>query len=300
MIVGRHWKLPHVMHYVGWPLLALFAWDVLIALLYVPFGQHWVAVNDLPMSLIGSALALLLTLRNNNAYLRWAEGRQLWGGIVNASRTLARQTRLYLAGHAAGEELIMLQVAYAQALRCHLRRQEPWGEIARLVGPELCARLKAAFERGAPNVPDALLGEIADRLAGLRRAGALDSIQLSAFDTTLATLGNTQGGTERIKNTPLPRQYTGFPRAFVQVFCALLPLAMVSDLGLATPLGSTVVGLMFLALDRVGADLENPFENLVYDVPLTAISRTVEIDLRQSLGHTGLPAALAAKDGVLW
>ena len=295
MIVGRHWKLPHVMHYVGWPLLALFAWDVLIAVLYGPLRQRWVAVNDLPMSLIGSALALLLTLRNNNAHARWLEGRQLWGGVVNSSRTLARQVRLYLAGQPAGEALVELQVAYAQALRCHLRRQEPWGEIVHLVGPELRARLQ-----GASNLPDALLAEIADRLARLRAAGTLDSVQLAAFDGTLATLGNFQGGTERIKNTPLPRQLTGFPRVFVQVFCVLLPLAMVRDLGLATPLGSTLVGFMFLALDRVGADLEHPFENLVYDVPLTAITRTIEIDLRQGLGQTGLPPPLAPKDGVLW
>ncbi len=295
MIVGRRWGLPEIMHYVGLPLLALFAWDVLIALLYVELGQRWVAVNDLPMSLIGSALALLLTLRNNNALLRWSEGRQLWGSVVNGSRTLARQVRLYLSGHAAGSALVGLQVAYAHALRCHLRRQDPWAEIAGLIGPELRARLQ-----GSSNVPDALLAEIADRLAVLRREGALDSIQLTAFDATLAALCAAQGGAERIKNTPLPRQYSAFPRAFVQVFCILLPLAMVTDLGLATPLGSTLLGFIFLALDQVGADLENPFENLAYDVPLTSITRTIEINLRQGLGQADLPAPLQPKDGVLW
>ncbi len=295
MIVARRWKLPHVVHYVGLPLLALFAWDVLIAVLYVKFRQQWVALDELPMPLIGSALALLLTLRNNNAYTRWWEARQLWGGVVNYSRTLARQVRLYLPGNAVGETLVELQVAFAQALRCHLRRQEPWKEIAHLIGPDLRARLQ-----GSSNVPDAVLAEMADRLAKLHQAGALDSVQLAAFDATLAALATLQGGTERIKNTPLPRQYAVFPRVFVQVFCVLLPLAMVRDLGLATPLGSTLVGFIFLALDRVGADLENPFENRVYDVPLTSITRTIEINLRQGLGQTDLPAPLEPKDGVLW
>ena len=54
---------------------------------------------------------------------------------------------------------------------------------------------------------------------------------------------------------------------------------------------------MFLALDQVGADLENPFENMVYDVPLT---RMIEIDLRRSLGQTDLPASVQPRDGVLW
>ena len=282
------------MHYVGWPLVALFAWDVLIALLYVEAKQAWLGLDDLPMALIGSALALLMTLRNNNAYARWWEARQLWGGVVNNCRTLARQIRLHLPGHSDGPALVDLQVAYAQALRCHLRKQDPWPEIAHLVPPGLCARL-----RGVSNVPDALLAAIADRLAALRRAGVLDTVQLAQFDTTLAALGTMQGGAERIKNTPLPRQYTVFPRVFVQVFCILLPLAMVKDLGLATPLGSTLVGFIFLALDRVGADLENPFENTAYDVPLTSITRTIEINLREAFGHAG-PKPVEVKDGVLW
>ena len=123
---------------------------------------------------------------------------------------------------------------------------------------------------------------------------------MAQFDGTLAALGNMQGGAERIKNTPLPRQYTIFPKVFVQLFCVLLPLAQVTDLGIATPLGSTLVGFLFLALDRVGADLENPFENDIYDVPLTSITRTIEINLRQALGLKNVPAPLEPVDGVLW
>jgi putative membrane protein len=295
VIIARRWHLPHVMHYVGWPMAALFAWDVLITLLYAVFDQKWVAVNDLPTPLIGSALALLISIRNNNAYARWWEARQLWGGIVNNSRTLARQVKMFLPGNDVATGLIELQIAYVHALRLALRKQDPWPEIAPLLPAGLQAQLA-----GSRNVPDALLAAIADRLSLLHRAGALDTIALSAFDTTLATLGNMQGGAERIKNTPLPRQYTVFPKVFVQLFCVILPLAQVTDLGIATPLGSTLVGFLFLALDRVGADLENPFENDIYDVPMTSITRTIEINLRQSLGQTTLPPAVEPVKGVLW
>ena len=295
MIVFRGRRLPHAMHYVGLPLLLLFGWDTLIAVLYVGLGAKWASVNDLPMPLIGSALAIFVSLRNNSAYARWWEARQLWGGVVNSSRTLARQARLYLPDDSAADRMVRLQVAYAHALRCHLRKQDAGEEVARLVGRAVEERL-----RGSSNVPDAILAEIADLLAALRKRGVLDTIQLAAFDGTLATLANMQGGTERIKNTPMPRQYTVFPRVFVQIFCVLLPLAMVADLGWATPLGSTLVGFIFLALDRVGSDLENPFENTIYDVPLTSITRTIEINLRQGLGHDDLPTPLAPVDGVLW
>ncbi len=294
MMVTRSPKLHEILHYVGWPFWALLGWDVLIAALYVPGRQHWVSLNDLPMPLLGSALAIFISLRNNNAYARWWEARQLWGGVVNYSRTLARQTRIYLPDHPDQAVICDLQSAYAQALRCHLRRQAPWDEIAHLVpAPTL------EWLRGQANVPDAVLAAIADRLAPLLADGTIDSIQASSLSDTMTQLANMQGGAERIKNTPMPRQYNYFPRLFVQVFCVLLPLAMVSDLGLATPLGSTAVGFVFLALDRVGRDLEDPFENRIYDVPMTSITRTIEINLNSLLGRKG-PEPVTPVDGVLW
>jgi len=295
MIVARRWKLFYIARSIAPALIPLLIWDVLITVLFVVFNQAWVSVDALPMPLIGTAVAVLVTIRNNIAYARWWEARQLWGGVVNNSRTLARQARLYLPGAAAATVLVRLQVAYGHALRCHLRKQEPWTRIADFVAPEILARL-----RQSSNVPEALLGEIANHLAALGRAGTLDTVALAAFDTTLAALANMQGGVERIKNTPLSRQYSVFPNIFLHVFCLLLPLAMVADLRLGTPLGSALVGLLFLLLDRVGADLENPFENSIHDVPLTAITRTIEINLREGLGQTDLPPPLKPRKGVLW
>jgi putative membrane protein len=56
---------------------------------------------------------------------------------------------------------------------------------------------------------------------------------------------------------------------------------------------------MFLAVLRIGDDLVDPFDNSVHDVPLTAMCRTIEIDLLQSIGDPA-PAAVQAERGVLW
>jgi ion channel-forming bestrophin family protein len=80
----------------------------------------------------------------------------------------------------------------------------------------------------------------------------------------------------------------------------LLPVALVTSMGWFTPLGSTLVGFIFLALDRIGRDLEDPFENTIYDVPMTSITTAIEVNLRQLLGETNLPAATKPVDGVLW
>ena len=60
------------------------------------------------------------------------------------------------------------------------------------------------------------------------------------------------------------------------------------------------MGFIFLALNQVGADLESPFENAIYDVPLTSITRAIEINLRQGLGQTDVPPPVRPEKGVLW
>jgi putative membrane protein len=57
---------------------------------------------------------------------------------------------------------------------------------------------------------------------------------------------------------------------------------------------------MFLTLDQIGRDLENPFENLPNDISLTALCRTIEINLKQMLGEREVPEPLKPVDGVLW
>src|SRR3546814_3988938 len=104
---------------------------------------------------------------------------------------------------------------------------------------------------------------------------------------------------ERIKNTPLPNGFRFFPNLFTRVFCVLLPIALVESLGLATPIGSTLIGLVFLAVLSIGEDLTDPFANSVHDVPLTAMCRTIEIDLLQTAGLPA-PEPLTPDHGVLW
>jgi len=77
-------------------------------------------------------------------------------------------------------------------------------------------------------------------------------------------------------------------------------LGMVASLELFTPIGSTVVGFIFLALDQIGRNLEDPFENLPHDISLTAICRTIEINLKQMIGETEIPEPLTPVNGVLW
>ncbi len=63
---------------------------MLVTVFYVVFGWQWVSIDNLPLPLLGSAIALVITLRNNASYDRWWEARALWGSVVNYSRSFAR------------------------------------------------------------------------------------------------------------------------------------------------------------------------------------------------------------------
>ena len=67
---------------------------------------------------------------------------------------------------------------------------------------------------------------------------------------------------------------------------------------LVIPLTSAV-SFMFYVLMRVGEFNEDPFESRYSDTPMTALCRTIEIDMREQLGETDLPPKLEPVDGIL-
>ena len=52
-------------------------------------------------------------------------------------------------------------------------------------------------------------------------------------------------------------------------------------------------------IERVGAELRNPFDNAANDIPMTALCRAIERDLRQVLGETDIPPAIEPENGIL-
>ncbi|AAM42558.1 hypothetical protein JH271_16590 [Xanthomonas campestris pv. campestris] len=294
MIIDVKPRVTDVFLQVWRTLAVLFVWDVLVTIIYyvLPFRAP-----ALPLTIFGSALALFLGFRANSTYQRWWEGRVLWGQMINASRNLVRLCVSVLSAPdaaAVGRSIALCQVAYVHALRCQLRRLP--------VGVELEPRLGAdevAAVVTRTNVANGLLDTTGRAVEQARRDGWIDSIQQASVERILVDIANAQGGMERLKNTPLPYQYRFYPNLFTRVFCILLPIGLVETLQYATPVGSTVAGLMFLAVLKIGDELVDPFANTIHDLPLDSMCRTVEIDALQAIGERA-PEPLQPVDGVLW
>ncbi|QBG93094.1 bestrophin family protein [Xanthomonas oryzae] len=294
MIVDPRPRVADVFNQVWRCLALLFVWDVLITIIYyvLPFRAP-----ALPLTIFGSALALFLGFRANSTYQRWWEGRVLWGQMINASRNLVRLSVSMLSAPdtaALGRAIALRQIAYVNVLRCQLRRLP----VATALQPPLDADEVAAVSTRT-NVANGLLDITGRSVEQARRDGCIDSIQQASVERILVDIANAQGGMERLKNTPLPYQYRFYPNLFTRLFCVLLPIGLVETLQYATPVGSTVAGLMFLAVLKIGDELVDPFANTIHDLPVDAMCRTVEIDALQAIGEPA-PEPMQPVDGVLW
>ncbi len=313
MIVKRNFDPIKVWQYIKWPMTFTLLWATLVWALHI--WDLSVVLNFTPIGVVGSALAIFVAFRNQSAYGRWWEARQIWGGIVNSSRILSRLIITFTDSHAHQENykperseqfkrrMVYRCIAWVNALRLHLRKQDAWEDLRPLLPAEEYAEVVAAQNK--PNYLQMLIGR---DLYGAMANGTLGGFDSFQMEQQLAALANYQGAAERIKNTPLPRQYDFFTRVFVLVFAALLPFGLLSffqtnqivDLSwLIIPFSGLVAGV-FIIMERTGAANEDPFENRTTDTPMTALCNTIERDLREVLGEKDLPIKMEAAKGYLF
>ena len=300
VLVGG-FALPHIWGRT----LAVTAISIAVMALYETVPQLHYSITTAPFTIIGLPLGVFLGFRNNSAYDRFWEGRKLWGGLVNTSRSLARQV-LTLLRWPDGDppvkpeemrtfeiDVIHLLVAYVHALRHHLRDTDPRETLRGLLSVDEIGRLGHH-----ENVPLMLLQRIAERLAEAKRRGWIDAFHMPIFENSLIALTDIQGACERIKSTPVPYSYTVLMHRIVAVYCALLPFGLMESIRYATPFVVLAISYCFFGLDAIGEEIEQPFGVDMNDLPLQAIARTIERNLL-SLLDVEAPPSIAPTRGVL-
>jgi ion channel-forming bestrophin family protein len=318
MYVKRYLS-PLIIYYYSWRMVlfslctgsvAIFVYDVL--------GWKWVAIPWLPVSLVGTATAFFVGFKNNQSYDRSWEARKIWGAITNHSRSFAAALRAFTASSdgAVDEQvktMIYRHIAWLYALRNAMAQRTSWehkdrasnrqrdalhrslvicdAEIKRHLDPQEHQWLSTK-----KNIPTQILSHQSQQLAILRQQGKVDGYQHVALQDLIAKLYDEQGKSERIKNTPFPRQYATTSNLFIFVFMTLLPFGLLPqfvDLGerymfLLIPF-NLIVSWVFMFMEYVGDISENPFEGLLNDIPLASIVRNIEIDLKDMMSEDELP-----------
>lgn len=281
-IVDKYRFLMKTIGYVGWSLFWLLIWDIVVTADFMLFLDRKISLPSLPLTLLASALVVLTSFRNSSAYNRWWEARTLWGAMVNNSRSFARQVLTLVEddGELNPVKAVLLRrhVAFVKCLSAHLKGESCGDEVQSLITREEYAR-----RHETNNFPNDILNASAALLAKEYKAGRLDSIRLARLESTMVELSNCQGGMERIANTPLPYPYVAFPRLFISLFCVILPIGLVDTLGWYTPLASTVVGFMLLAIEKIGTDLQSPFKASEHEIQMTKLCENIERNLDSML-----------------
>lgn len=251
-------------------------------------GPQWthLVLPATPLAVVGGAIGIFTSFRTNHCYARWWEGRQLWGRLINNTRDLGS---LAVAGlpRDAAEPIVRRTIAHAHLLRCALRDQDAFADAQVLAFTTEDERAAARSER---NPAYALLHEQRAHLTRLVDEGLLSETRYLAFDRILGNLHDVQGGCERLKRTPFPRGYNFIADRLVLLYGVLLPFALVKDLAWVTVPMNVLVCMSFALISEAGRVLEDPFTMFWNGLPLSALSTTIEINLRQRLGERDVPA----------
>ncbi len=166
-----------------------------------------------------------------------------------------------------------------------------------------------------------LLGIQSRRLTELKQAGLIEDFRHMELAKILVEFYTLQGKSERIKNFPYPRQFATLNHYFVWIFVILLPFGVMNAFesigetflvemiehqheagffhGLVDLAGrhfvwlsipfSALISWVFYTLELIGENTENPFEGGANDVPISNLSRGIEIDIRQLINDSNIP-----------
>lgn len=262
--------------------------SLFITVAYLEYDVHWLVLPQLPAVVVGAALGIFVSFRTNSSYDRWWEGRKLWGRLVNTSRHMAIEATHYIPNEAAAirERVVRRHIAYVHTLRAVLRTQEPLEDdnVTSYLDDEALVAL-----RGSSNHCARILTlQMADFVA-MEKAGHIDAFRTQTFDETVRHLLDIQGGCERIKKTPLPRIYTFFAENMILWFSMLLPCALVTTLDWLTIPVTVLVAFGFKMISETGRVLEDPFNMFWNALPLSTLSRMIEINCLEIAGADELP-----------
>jgi len=334
MYTGKSYK---VLEFIVWTrksIYMLLFMGILPVVLYQYFNLKWLGVSWTVVALLGTATAFIVGFKNTQTYSRTVEAQQIWTAILNSSRSWGTMTRDFLNDAEYTKILIYRHFAWLTALRYEMRSHRVWETVSKVHNaeyqkyysiPEWETELETELSKyldtdelkyilGTKNKATQIMALQSKTLRQLYDKQEVVVLQFVDMQRTIKDFYTQQGRSEQLKDSPYPRQYAIINSLLVRFFCFLLPFGMLKEFDklnesvegimkgnmawLVIPF-SVIVSWMYMALGQVGESTENPFEGSANDVPISQISRLIEIDLREILGETNLPPFLQPQHDII-
>jgi predicted membrane chloride channel (bestrophin family) len=242
------------------------------------------SLPSMPFTIAMPALSLLLVFRTNTAYFRWNEARTLWGGVVNTTRNLQRQSNVYFAKEDTQlrDQLTREVALFPKALRSFLRGSDDdpifREDATKLVGPYTAEALMVSKNRAT---------FVTNMISATVQRANLNPMDRARMDDCVCKLVDQLGACERIFRSPIPLVYTRHTARFLTSFMVLLPLALWEPMKgtwnhWATIPATTILAIFLFGIEELGIQIEEPFGIL----PLEALCDTsiegVVMDMQES------------------
>lgn len=263
--------------------LAMYATLIGIADRFSFFGNISVPVA-VTLSL-GTSLALLLAFRTGQSYDRWWEARQVWGAIVNDSRTLIRQLQSFTIG--ADGDVLVKQAVERQVIWCYVM-----GDYLRR--KSYANRIETYFESNhidKEQAPNMLLSLHSNAIKMATAKGLINTYQQVQLDATIMRLCDSMGKCERIKNTVFPSSYSLLIHFIIYVFATMLPFGIPDDNPIVEIALTFIIPVIFIAIEKTSILMQDPFENRPVDTPMSTIAQGIEASLRKMIGESFTPVS---------
>ncbi|WP_421803964.1 bestrophin family protein [Flagellimonas sp.] len=289
MIINRKIPLKFLLEEIKLPLCIVLFLGLVFGLIPNYFPDLFpVFPMGIPTTL-GIAISILLSYKINQSYNRWWEARKIWGEIVNDSRSLVLQLQLYLnEDDALLHKISHYQIAWCYALDSSLRRQGFPERLETMIAGEDLYRIKKQT-----NIPLAINQFQTRAVRNLYENKMYDEFARTQLEETLTRLVASMGKCERIKNTVFPPTYGQTLNAAIYLFVIFLSLSSAFQLSLVLQIVILIsISTVFFFLQKLAHSLQDPFHNYPTDTPMTSLSRTIEINIRQLLEEENIPEPL--------
>jgi len=250
--------------------LVIFTFALTVVSKLIPAIMAVCSLGPQVHTFLGGALAFIMVFRTNTAYSRWWEARLLWGTVDNTIRSVVARAPAMLKNEAIYQQLITEFVAYAVLLKNLLRggQRTPPEEVGAMLPYATIVKFSEAV-----NPPLAAIQALSLTVRnGMKTEMPADAIVANAtflqLSTALDSLASTVGACERVRNTPTPFGYVVALRGFLLLWLFTMPFTLVGAYGFAAVPAMALVSFLFLNLETMAMQIEQPFGDGADDLPL--------------------------------
>ncbi|MHA3787853.1 bestrophin family protein [Flavobacterium hauense] len=286
MLVDKRVPIRYLFNLVKYEMLIVFLLGLGI---HLSTDKVYDYLPEMPLTIatfLGTAISVLLSFKMSQSYDRWWEARRIWGAIVNDSRSIVLQLQAFLKENNTEDIRIIgyRQIAWCYCLGQSLRGLEPMENCESFLSEE--------DSKKASKHKNRVLGILqlnVEHISNLRRENKLSDFEHIQLNTTCVRFSDSMGAAERINSTVFPTTYRMFLHFTIYLFVIILSIALKGvTLLYELPL-LMLLSLVFFMLEKTAYYLQDPFRNRPSDISVTAISRNIEINIRQLLYEEDVP-----------